>query len=109
MEILLVNQNVFEMVTGARYDVSYRKNTNAETTFNVVGIAVTAVKVRLYYQANGTLIKEWDTEVPSSPVGGLFTWVIAPAELAELKPLNYFWEAVDDETELLAYGNFKLF
>jgi len=106
----LSNEVVNFIMTGARCDVVYKKGSKALAYFDVEGVALLGVTIKLFYQQNGTLIKEWIVDLSSmSPVGGTFPFAIEPTDLpADLKALDYWWEAYDETLEFLAYGNFAL-
>lgn len=106
----LSNEVVNFIMTGARCDVVYKKGSLATSYFDVEGVALLGVTIRLFYQQNGTLIKEWIVDLSTaSPVGGTFPFEIQPGDLpADLKPLDYFWEAYDETNEFLCYGTFTL-
>lgn len=107
----LENEVVKYLMVGARCDVAYRNGSHAKNTFVIKEALLDSVIIRLFYQNNGTMIKEWSINLAAvSPVGGTFEWEILPTDLpTELKALNYWWEAYEGTTkEYLTYGTFSL-
>jgi hypothetical protein len=108
MTYTLNNEVVNFLVSGARADIAYYSNTKVSSTFVLDSVTLLSVTVNVYYQRKGDLIKSYFIDLADiSPVGGTFLWTIEKGDL-DLKPMNYYWEAIDDQDECIAYGNFEV-
>ncbi len=107
-DININNEIVNYLSTGARFDVVVYKATASERTFVIVDSpekTVSEVTINVRYQKHGEIIKTYTITQSALPD---FTWSIEAADFADEKALNYWYEAIDENDELLTYGNFEL-
>jgi len=108
MTIQIQNEVVNYLNSGARVDFFYVKGTALESVIEMIDSplpAITDIKIKVLYQNEGDVIKEYTiNQAPSNQ----FTWSIAVADFANNKALNYWVEAVDQDDHLLFYGSFTI-
>lgn len=107
-EINLNNEIVNYLSSGVRYDVTVYRGTSSEMLFVIVDSpekVVSEVTINVRYQKHGEIIKTYTITQTALPQ---FTWSIEATDFENEKPLNYWYDAIDDADELLTYGNFEL-
>jgi hypothetical protein len=108
MQVTIKNELINYLNSGARYDFFYKKNTNLDTVFQFVDsplLQITKAVITLYYQLDGKEIKTWTINQSASDS---VVFQIVATELEQLKPLNYWIEAADQNDNLLFYGSFTI-
>ncbi len=104
--IQIQNEVINYLNSGARADFFHVKNTIAKVQITIVDTpppALTIASINILYQNNGQGI----VTIPATITDGDTINFELPA-FPLLKPLNYWIQAVDQNSELLFYGSFTL-
>lgn len=108
MQVTIQNEVIVYVSQGARLDIVHYRNTKTIRTIELINSPpklLTSVVISVYNQKHGTLVKSWTVTQTALPY---FDWTILETDLTTEKPLNYWVDAVDQDKELLFYGNFEM-